>query len=189
MPSYPATGSRLRRGRCQAPAGYPVRRSISISTSRSRNTGSSASADDDGWSVLRFVFQWPHLSDLAARCARVLHEHSPSENRGLSATPRGSRECRAFDAPAAPRVESETRELVTAGGAGNTRHSPRNGFNGFLRALPGDRAFLPPSPVKISSHQLDASVGATGPHGFAVRKISALVSSATRVHRIPTLRS
>ena len=22
---------------------------------------------------------------------------------------------------------------------GNTRHSPRNGFNGFLRALPGDR--------------------------------------------------
>jgi hypothetical protein len=26
-----------------------------------------------------------------------------------------------------------------------TRHSPRNGFNGFLRALPGDRACLPPS--------------------------------------------
>ena len=25
------------------------------------------------------------------------------------------------------------------------RPSPRNGFNGFLRALPGDRAFLPPS--------------------------------------------
>jgi hypothetical protein len=29
----------------------------------------------------------------------------------------------------------------------------------------------------------------TGPHDFAVRKISALVSSAARVHRIPTLRS
>src|ERR1700690_3244767 len=28
------------------------------------------------------------------------------------------------------------------------RHSPRNGFNGFLRALPGDRAFLPPSPLR-----------------------------------------
>ena len=26
------------------------------------------------------------------------------------------------------------------------RHSLRNGFNGFLRALPGDRALLPPSP-------------------------------------------
>jgi hypothetical protein len=28
------------------------------------------------------------------------------------------------------------------------RHSPRNGFNGFLRALPGDRAFLPPSSLR-----------------------------------------
>ena len=26
----------------------------------------------------------------------------------------------------------------------------RNGFNGFLRALPGDRAFLPPSPADMS---------------------------------------
>ena len=32
------------------------------------------------------------------------------------------------------------------GHTGVTRHSPRNGFNGFLRALPGDRAFLSPSP-------------------------------------------
>src|SRR5258707_6324753 len=29
-----------------------------------------------------------------------------------------------------------------------TQHSPRNVFNGFLRALPGDRAFLPPSPLR-----------------------------------------
>ena len=29
----------------------------------------------------------------------------------------------------------------------DTRHSPRNGFNGFLRDLPGDRAFLSPSPA------------------------------------------
>src|ERR1700686_4907411 len=29
-----------------------------------------------------------------------------------------------------------------------TQHSPRNGFNGFLRALPGDRALLPPSPPR-----------------------------------------
>ncbi len=47
-----------------------------------------------------------------------------------------------------------------------------NGFNGFLRALlgdrVGDRAFLPPSPDG-SSHKLDASVGAPGPHDFAVR--------------------
>ena len=34
------------------------------------------------------------------------------------------------------------------GHAENTRHSLRNGFNGFLRALPGDRACLSPSPVQ-----------------------------------------
>jgi hypothetical protein len=44
-------------------------------------------------------------------------------------------------------------------------------------------------PKKLASQELDASVGASGPHDFAVRKISALVSSAARVHRIPTLRS
>ncbi len=34
--------------------------------------------------------------------------------------------------------------------------------------------------------QLDASVGASGPHGFAVRKIGALVFGAACVHRIPS---
>src|SRR6266481_1454110 len=51
----------------------------------------------------------------------------------------------------------------------------RNGFNGFLRALPGDRALLPPSPADMSClspvgptriRELDASVGASGPHDF-----------------------
>src|ERR1700726_1477342 len=54
----------------------------------------------------------------------------------------------------------------------------RNGFNGFLRALPGDRALLPPSPADMACQspvgptclrKLDASVGASGPHDFAVR--------------------
>jgi hypothetical protein len=36
-------------------------------------------------------------------------------------------------------------ELETTGSAEITRHSLRNGFNGFLRDLPGDRAFLSPS--------------------------------------------
>src|SRR4249920_3092207 len=31
------------------------------------------------------------------------------------------------------------------------RHSLRDGFNGFLRALPGDHAWLPPSPVRRES--------------------------------------
>jgi hypothetical protein len=45
----------------------------------------------------------------------------------------------------------------------------RNGFNGFLRALPGDRAFLSPS-LRERIRKLDASVEASGPHDFSVRK-------------------
>src|ERR1700730_13755467 len=41
--------------------------------------------------------------------------------------------------------------------AGNTRHSLRNGFNGFLRALPGDRACLPPSSTDCSANLTPAS--------------------------------
>jgi hypothetical protein len=70
------------------------------------------------------------------------------------------------------------------GHTGNARHSPRNGFNGLLRALPGDRACLPPSPAKVASRKLDASVGASGPHDFAVR-FSAVRYRRIRVHRIP----
>ena len=43
------------------------------------------------------------------------------------------------------------------GHTGITRHSPRNGFNGFLRVLPGDRAFLPPSPADHSANLTPAS--------------------------------
>ena len=39
----------------------------------------------------------------------------------------------------------------------NARHSPRNGFNGFLRALPGDRACLPPSSADCSANLTPAS--------------------------------
>ena len=54
---------------------------------------------------------------------------------------------------------------------GITRHSLRDGFNGFLRALPGDRALLPPSSLRsLLLKNLNASVGASGPHDFAVRK-------------------
>ena len=48
---------------------------------------------------------------------------------------------------------------------------PAQWFYGLLRALPGDRALLPPSPLeKLASQELDASVGASGPHDFAVRE-------------------
>jgi hypothetical protein len=83
----------------------------------------------------------------------------------------------------------KTRELVTTGTPEANRHSLHNGFNGFLRALPGDRALLPPSPLRSSLlRDLNASVGASGPHDFAVREsrrssCGALASIAFRTQR------
>jgi len=57
-----------------------------------------------------------------------------------------------------------------------------NGFNGFLRALPGDRALLSPSQAAMRvthRRQLDASVEASEPHDFAVREIALFVLSST----------
>src|ERR1700739_1190768 len=63
----------------------------------------------------------------------------------------GGKDCR-LGAPAASRVEKNTR-VSHHGHTGNTQHSPRNGFNGFLRALPGDRALLSPSSTDLRLRQ------------------------------------
>jgi hypothetical protein len=89
------------------------------------------------------------------------------------------------DAPVAARGVVDSTRVSHHGHTGITRHSPRNGFNSLFRALPGDRAFLPPSPAKNVFRQLDASVGASGPHDFAVREAASPVKRAARVHRIP----
>jgi hypothetical protein len=98
----------------------------------------------------------PHVP--AARCARVVHvsfAHEGVGNAGWQAHPQ-------------PRVEKITRELVTTVAPVHPAFPHANGFNGFLRALLGDRALLPPSPAGVPP-TLDASVGASGPHDFAVR--------------------
>jgi hypothetical protein len=59
------------------------------------------------------------------------------------------------------------------------RHSLRNGFNGVLRALPGDRAFLPPSLARLSC-ELGISVGMPEPHDFAVRVSHVRLTSPQR---------
>src|SRR3984957_9638635 len=71
----------------------------------------------------------------------------------------------------------ESTRVSHHGRTGITRHSRTRWFYSLFRALPGDRAFLPPSPRGVASAKLDASVGASGPHDFAVRK-SALSSAA-----------
>jgi hypothetical protein len=62
---------------------------------------------------------------------------------------RGRREDRVRAAPAVSRANSEQENAHEhTGSAEAIRPSLRSGFNGLLRALPGDRAFLPPSPLR-----------------------------------------
>jgi hypothetical protein len=116
------------------------------------------------------------LRDLAAHFARGLLEFSLPSNQRAQGMPGAG-------APAAARVVVVSTRVSHHEYAGITRHSPRNGFNGFLRALPGDRACLPPS-LTFRFRQLDTSVGASGPHDFAVR-FSLARQARIRVHRIP----
>jgi hypothetical protein len=94
--------------------------------------------------------------------------------------PQGGRgECRVPAAPAAScalgsgRTHTSNNEYT-----GIARHSRTQWFYGLCRALPGDRALLPPSPADMfclspvgptQLRELDASIGASGPHDFAVR--------------------
>ena len=89
---------------------------------------------------------------------------------------RGRRESRAPIAPAVVRTKSARVDHRF-----NRDHPgfPRAMVYGLLRALPGERAFLPPSPcgyrcisTRSGGHistRLDASFAAPGPHDFAVR--------------------
>src|SRR3954453_15087129 len=89
------------------------------------------------------------------RCARVIR---------LSHGRRG--ECRVPTHPQ-PRMQSKKAyELVTTGKAGLPGIPARDGFNGFLRDLPGDRASCH---RRFACAKLDASVEASEPHDFAVR--------------------
>ena len=64
--------------------------------------------------------------------------------------------CRVPDAPAAPCATKSTG--VEATGPPDSPGIPaRNGFNGFLRALPGDRALLSPSSTDHSANLTPAS--------------------------------
>jgi hypothetical protein len=74
---------------------------------------------------------------------------------------------------------SKCTRVFTAVAPEITRHPRTQWFYGLFRALPGDRAFLSPSPrglrlcppgrARKTSARLDAGVEASGPHDFTVR--------------------
>ena len=72
-------------------------------------------------------------------------------------------------APAAARVVVGSTRVSHHGCTGVPGIPARGGVNGFLRALPGDRALLSPSSSAVSCAKLDASVEASEPHDLAVR--------------------
>jgi hypothetical protein len=116
----------------------------------------------------------PPLSRDAMRPSYCKKSLTPNKGRG---------ECRVPDAPAAARVESNTR-VSHHGYTGSPGIPARNGFNGFLRALPGDRALLSPSPGGVTPRNLTPASGRQD-HTTSPSASGALVRSAISVHRIP----
>src|SRR5881396_958958 len=84
-----------------------------------------------------------------------------------------------------PRVRNKTKHtsIVTTVTPEITRHSPRNGFNGFLRALPGDQACLTPSSALLLADLTPASGRQN--HTTSPSAAARFVKRAARVHRIP----
>ena len=83
---------------------------------------------------------------------------------------RGRREDRVRAAPAVSCAMCIQRKRTRAYRfSGNTPAFPAQWFYGLYRALPGDRAFLSPSLMRIVFRKLDTSIGVSGPHDFAVR--------------------
>src|ERR1700730_4616928 len=82
------------------------------------------------------------LRDLAARCARAVHlSLAPVEGVGNAGCPLHPRSRVHFVLVERTRVTTSTPESPGI--------PARNGFNGLCRALPGDRALLPPSPADM----------------------------------------
>ena len=103
----------------------------------------------------------------------VLCNQEGAGNAGRSAT------------PAASCAKIESTRVRHHRFAETIRHSLRDGLNGFLRALPGDRASLSPSLARSSPRKLDISVGISEPHDFAVRKPHRSSGDTICGHRIP----
>jgi hypothetical protein len=86
----------------------------------------------------------------AARYARIVRESRPSKRPRAQGKP-GVR-CTRGRAWCVVNTRVSHHRFT-----GNIRLSPRNGFNGLFRALPGDRALLPPSPADRSANLTPAS--------------------------------
>src|SRR5437868_4319891 len=118
------------------------------------------------------------------------HPHSRGANRarGLPEKPslenRGRRECRMHDAPAASRGKLKNHTSKVTTGTPKQTDIPRAMVYSLFRALPGVPGLIA-TVARGPIHGLDASVGAPGPHDFAVRywRRSSCVAKASTTSR------
>jgi hypothetical protein len=114
-------------------------------------------------------------------------QRDPPESCTNPSAHRGRRECRVLKRHPQPHVQmKKAHEPKSPQVQPNHRHSLRDGVNGFLRALPGDRAFLPPSSARCESTvaNLTPASGRQN-HTTSPSALIAVRPPTWRVHRIP----
>jgi hypothetical protein len=116
----------------------------------------------------RHSFKTQLLQDTASRSRRRFHARFALSFRPLKTEGAGNAGCALHPRP--PVQQKSTG--VSNQGYTATAGIPCTMVLRLIRALPGDHAWLPPSPVRRWKrlHDLDACIGAPGPHDFAVRK-------------------
>ena len=140
------------------------------------------------------VTRWTRsqIGVLAALIARALRAVSPSregagdpkKGAGDPKRAQGRPGARCTRGLACKKQKEDAHEHT--GSAEAVRPSLRNGFNGLLRALPGDRLSCHRRRAGMDPLRLDASIGAPGPHDFAVRnqsRSSVVAIASTASHR------
>ena len=98
----------------------------------------------------------------------------------------GCRECRAHAAPAVSCAIGAKKYAHEHTGSAEASDFPCAVVLRLIRTLPGDRAFLPPSPARLNANLTPAS--GCQDHTISPSASSALVRSAVRVHRFPVPR-
>jgi hypothetical protein len=128
---------------CFVASAFRLRSASFGGRSRSLSYGGQAAPRNDG--VIETC-----LRHLAARCPSCAGAFGPRKTEGAGKAGRPLHP--------QPRVRKlKAHERSHHRFTGTTRPSLRNGFNGLFRALPGDRAFLSPSPARLSADLTPAS--------------------------------
>jgi hypothetical protein len=151
--------------------GYPVRRGPSLPSRTPRNTGSPSepviglASGETRWRGRQHTRCEPAFPRHAAPEFCQLIRPENEGRRRSSREGAGKTGCALHPRS---RVQKAKRTRTRAYRfSGSSPAFPAQWFYGLFRALPGDRLSCHRRPREIS-HELDASIGASGPHDFAV---------------------